>query len=76
MNNITSNRSTDPPPPDAVTVAIPPLAVAVTFVLKLIAVIPVPTEVPLFSISIPEIPPLPVAVIVVPSIDKPLPAVR
>lgn len=40
------------------------------------AVIPVPTEVPLFSISTPDDPPPPLAVIVVPLIDKPLPAVR
>ena len=49
---ITGSGPEPPPPPEAVTVAMPPLAVAVTLVLKFIEVIPVPTEVPLFSISI------------------------
>ena len=56
---ITGSGPELPPPPEAVTVAMPPLAVAVTFVLKFIEVIPVPTEVPLFSITIPELPPPP-----------------
>jgi hypothetical protein len=52
---ITGSGPELPPPPEAVTVAIPPLAVAVTLVLKLIAVIPAPRKDPLFLISIPEI---------------------
>lgn len=66
---ITGSGPELPPPPEAVTVAIPPLAVAVTLVLKFIEVIPVPTEVPLFSISIPELPPPPEELIVTIPVD-------
>ena len=50
-----SGPSLPPPPPEAAVIVAIPLAVAVTLVLKLIAVIPAPRKDPLFSISIPEI---------------------